>query len=325
MVDEALVDLRDVGQPPVDEQHHGPIGVVAGPTRPGRARARRLEDRHRERRPQRVVDVGAGGGARPVRPRFDRPGSARHGAARCTTQRSRPAATRPTTGVATASPSLEPPRIRPSAPPTILPRRDHAATGMRVSHLPVLERMQDLHCEQRRPGTTGVISIPRPTTPWARRPGCPHRSSIGVQHEEGFGHMIRLQAPLAERYTDPPDDELADRISAAKAALGDRVFILGHHYQRDEVIRWADVRGDSFKLAQAGGRTPRGRLHRLLRRALHGRGGRHPHRRPPAGRAARSERRLLDGRHGRHRQRRGGVGGAGRGHRHRPDHARSPT
>ena len=36
----------------------------------------------------------------------------------------------------------------------------------------------------------------------------------------------------------------------AKAALGDRLLILGHHYQRDEVIKWADARGDSFKLAR---------------------------------------------------------------------------
>src|SRR6476660_669392 len=45
------------------------------------------------------------------------------------------------------------------------------------------------------------------------------------------------------------DDELARRIGAAKAALGDRVFILGHHSQRDEVMRWADARGDSFRLS----------------------------------------------------------------------------
>ena len=38
-------------------------------------------------------------------------------------------------------------------------------------------------------------------------------------------------------------------IAAAKAALGDRVFILGHHYQRDEVMRWADARGDSYRLS----------------------------------------------------------------------------
>ena len=39
-------------------------------------------------------------------------------------------------------------------------------------------------------------------------------------------------------------------IGAAKAALGSRVFVLGHHYQRDEVMRWADARGDSFGLSR---------------------------------------------------------------------------
>jgi quinolinate synthase len=61
--------------------------------------------------------------------------------------------------------------------------------------------------------------------------------------------MLRLQAPLAERYVDAPPDELERRIAAAKEALGSRVFILGHHYQRDEVMRWADARGDSFRLS----------------------------------------------------------------------------
>ncbi len=51
------------------------------------------------------------------------------------------------------------------------------------------------------------------------------------------------------------DPTLVARARAAKAALGDRVFILGHHYQRDEVIEFADVTGDSFKLARdAAGR-----------------------------------------------------------------------
>ena len=61
--------------------------------------------------------------------------------------------------------------------------------------------------------------------------------------------MLRLQGPLPERYTEASDDELAERIAAAKATLGERVFILGHHYQRDEVMRWADARGDSFRLS----------------------------------------------------------------------------
>ncbi|CAB4562359.1 unannotated protein [freshwater metagenome] len=61
--------------------------------------------------------------------------------------------------------------------------------------------------------------------------------------------MLRLQLPLGERYTDATPGELADRIAAAKATLGDRLFILGHHYQRDEVMEWADARGDSFRLS----------------------------------------------------------------------------
>ena len=68
--------------------------------------------------------------------------------------------------------------------------------------------------------------------------------------------MIRLQSPLAERYVDADADDLAERIRTAKAALGDRLFILGHHYQRDEVIRWADARGDSFKLAKLAAERP---------------------------------------------------------------------
>src|SRR6476661_7930097 len=62
--------------------------------------------------------------------------------------------------------------------------------------------------------------------------------------------MFRVQSPLSERYTDASPDDLAARIEAAKAALGNRLFILGHHYQRDEVMRWADARGDSFGLSR---------------------------------------------------------------------------
>src|SRR5689334_3632977 len=61
--------------------------------------------------------------------------------------------------------------------------------------------------------------------------------------------MLRLQSPLPERYVEASEDELAERIAAAKQTLGDRLFILGHHYQRDEVMRWADARGDSFRLS----------------------------------------------------------------------------
>jgi len=62
--------------------------------------------------------------------------------------------------------------------------------------------------------------------------------------------MLRLQAPLPDSYTLASPDELVSRITAAKQTLGDRLVILGHHYQRDEVIVWADAVGDSFKLAK---------------------------------------------------------------------------
>jgi quinolinate synthase len=54
----------------------------------------------------------------------------------------------------------------------------------------------------------------------------------------------------------PSDPGLVERARAAKAALGDRVFVLGHHYQRDEIIQFADVTGDSFKLARDAAARP---------------------------------------------------------------------
>jgi quinolinate synthase len=54
----------------------------------------------------------------------------------------------------------------------------------------------------------------------------------------------------------PADPGLAERARAAKSALGERVFVLGHHYQRDEVIAFADVTGDSFKLAREAAARP---------------------------------------------------------------------
>ncbi|KAA1417998.1 quinolinate synthase NadA [Nocardioides humilatus] len=69
--------------------------------------------------------------------------------------------------------------------------------------------------------------------------------------------------PLSERGVECPGDlpaasdpDLVARALAAKAALGDKVFVLGHHYQRDEVIQFADVTGDSFKLARDAAARP---------------------------------------------------------------------
>ncbi len=58
-----------------------------------------------------------------------------------------------------------------------------------------------------------------------------------------------------DNYLVLPDHTMDARIAAARRELGARAVVLGHHYQRDEVIRFADFRGDSYKLAQAAGRT----------------------------------------------------------------------
>lgn len=59
------------------------------------------------------------------------------------------------------------------------------------------------------------------------------------------------QGALPREYQDASNDELHARIRAAKEALGDRLVILGHFYQRDEVVQHADFLGDSFQLANA--------------------------------------------------------------------------
>ncbi|MFI1967801.1 quinolinate synthase NadA [Streptomyces cinnamoneus] len=73
----------------------------------------------------------------------------------------------------------------------------------------------------------------------------------------------RESDPRSERGVECPGDlpaasdpDLVERARAAKAKLGDKVFVLGHHYQRDEVIEFADVTGDSFKLARDAAARP---------------------------------------------------------------------
>src|SRR5499425_3440891 len=75
---------------------------------------------------------------------------------------------------------------------------------------------------------------------------------IGIEQPE------TLRAPEIEKgvgcdfdnYLLVPDTSLDERIAAAKAKLSKDVVILGHHYQRDEVVKFADFRGDSLKLSQ---------------------------------------------------------------------------
>lgn len=90
--------------------------------------------------------------------------------------------------------------------------------------------------------------------PWDfdTRPGYGPGSSMGDVIPTGAPR----QGELPREYREAPDDELDARIRAAKATLGDRVVVLGHFYQREEVVRHADYVGDSFQLANAAKDRP---------------------------------------------------------------------
>jgi quinolinate synthase len=68
--------------------------------------------------------------------------------------------------------------------------------------------------------------------------------------------LLRLQTALPDRYTTATAEELDRMVAEAKAALGDRLFVLGHHYQRDEVMAFADARGDSYRLSVLAQQRP---------------------------------------------------------------------
>lgn len=87
------------------------------------------------------------------------------------------------------------------------------------------------------------------------------------------------------------DPDLVDRAHAAKARLGDKVFVLGHHYQHDDVIQFADGHRRPVQARPRRRRAARRRVHRLLRSALHGGVRRHPDLPAAEGRAPRSRRR----------------------------------
>src|SRR6266481_3779730 len=86
-------------------------------------------------------------------------------------------------------------------------------------------------------------------------------STLIGAHQPPTLHAPELEAGVGcdfDSYLLVPDNALDDRIAAGKARLGQDVVILGHHYQRDEVVKFADFRGDSLKLSfqasQAEGR-----------------------------------------------------------------------
>src|SRR4029077_21019509 len=91
-----------------------------------------------------------------------------------------------------------------------------------------------------------ITSRGRHTRGWAPRLSPPAESEATYRGSP----MLRLQSPLPDRYTLASPEELASWIGRAKESLGSRLVILGHHYQRDDVMRWADSRGDSFGLSR---------------------------------------------------------------------------
>ena len=63
------------------------------------------------------------------------------------------------------------------------------------------------------------------------------------------------EACSLDHYLAQPDETMDARIGAARARLGAQAVVLGHHYQRDEVVRFADFTGDSYKLSKAAAET----------------------------------------------------------------------
>jgi quinolinate synthase len=82
------------------------------------------------------------------------------------------------------------------------------------------------------------------------------RESASPEHPRARHAGAERADEIPREYALLPADELDRRIAAARATLGDRLVILGHHYQREEIIKWADARGDSFKLAQFAASRP---------------------------------------------------------------------
>ena len=77
-------------------------------------------------------------------------------------------------------------------------------------------------------------------------PGTSLRGGPRIAVYDGSGATLESARPRADRGT----GLVLPLLSSAKAALGTRLIILGHHYQRDEVIKFADYTGDSFELSR---------------------------------------------------------------------------
>ena len=78
-------------------------------------------------------------------------------------------------------------------------------------------------------------------------------ATVPLVEERSFAYW---QQDIPQEYLELPASEITARIAVARRALGTRCVVLGHHYQREDVIAFADVRGDSFKLAQWAAERP---------------------------------------------------------------------
>jgi len=92
--------------------------------------------------------------------------------------------------------------------------------------------------------------------PWNFDAPLPPHYGPGSSQDDAIPPNSAVQRALPAFYRSLTEEQLDARIMKAKRDLGERLIVLGHHYQRDEVIRYADLRGDSFKLSrQAAERT----------------------------------------------------------------------
>ena len=92
-----------------------------------------------------------------------------------------------------------------------------------------------------------MISAPKPVSVYTQAMGITEVLLLGKQRDLQSERGVSCDGTLPS----PSDPGLVARAKIARAALGSKAMVLGHHYQRDEVIAFADIRGDSFKLAQA--------------------------------------------------------------------------
>lgn len=94
------------------------------------------------------------------------------------------------------------------------------------------------------------------TNPWDFAPAVSAGYGPGASQDDAVPAGAPAQPAIPEEYKHASAEELAARITAAKRELGERVVVLGHFYQRDEIVAHADFLGDSFQLARAARSKP---------------------------------------------------------------------